>query len=79
MLPPVVPFTFSLFTVSVVISKVIRLAAYVHTVPLASFLLFFPTFWIFDISAICILRLLLWHQARGLLASVAFCFGLVIT
>jgi hypothetical protein len=79
MSPVAAPYVFSIFTVSVAISKVVRLAAYFYIVPLASFFLLFPTFWVSDISVICIARLLLWQQARGLLANLAFCVALFIT
>lgn len=67
------PFLLSLVVVATLSAKVVHLFLHVHSVPLASFLLYFPTFFIQD----CLLFLGTWfllHKTSG----VAGTLGLLI-
>lgn len=73
-----VSFVFGVFFVSVISSKLLHLWTHFSTVPTSAFILYLPTFFLFDLIAICIARLLL-SQGRGPLAWVGCVLGSLAT
>ncbi|KAM6505657.1 hypothetical protein FSOLCH5_013832 [Fusarium solani] len=73
-----VSFVFGVFFVSVISSKLLHLWTHFSTVPTSAFILYLPTFFLFDLIAICIARLLL-CQGRSPLAWVGCILGSLAT
>ncbi|KAF4470969.1 hypothetical protein FALBO_2110 [Fusarium albosuccineum] len=73
-----VSFVFGVFFVSVIASKLLHLWTHFSTVPTSAFILYLPTFFLFDLIAICIARLLL-AQTRTPLAWVGCVVGSLLT
>ncbi|KAM5344176.1 hypothetical protein ACJ41O_012713 [Fusarium nematophilum] len=73
-----VSFVFGAFFVSVISSKLVHLYNHVATVPLEAFILYLPTFFLFDFLAICIARLLL-SQSKSPWAWAGCTLGTLIT
>jgi hypothetical protein len=72
-----VSYIFGICFVSIVASKALHLWAHFFTIPASSFILYFPTFFIFDFIAICLVRVLLtqskapWVWVARLVGSVS--------
>jgi hypothetical protein len=72
-----VSYVFGICFVSIVASKAVHLWAHFFTIPASSFVLYLPTFFIFDFLAICLVRLLLtqskapWAWTARLIGSIA--------
>lgn len=72
-----VSYIFGICFVSIVASKVLHLWAHFFTIPASSFVLYLPTFFIFDFIAVCLVRLLLtqskapWTWFARLVGSIA--------
>ncbi|KAK0387249.1 hypothetical protein NLU13_5562 [Sarocladium strictum] len=72
-----IPYVFGIYFVSIIASKLLHLFTHLFTVPLPAFLLYLPTFFIFDFLAICIVRLLLtqsktpWARLGCMVGSIA--------
>ncbi|CRJ97150.1 hypothetical protein BN1708_009453 [Verticillium longisporum] len=59
------PFFFSSFTVAILASKAVHLIAHFSTVPFSAFIIYLPTFLIYDLLAVFVLRLLLQNSRGG--------------
>jgi hypothetical protein len=72
-----VSYVFGVFFVSILGSKLLHLWTHFFTVPTTAFILYLPTFFLFDLLAICLARLLLsqsrtpWAWIGSLLGSIA--------
>ncbi|CAJ0542597.1 Ff.00g001580.m01.CDS01 [Fusarium sp. VM40] len=73
-----VSYVFGVFFVSILGSKLLHLWTHFFTVPLTAFILYLPTFFLFDLLAICIGRLLL-SQSRTPWAWIGSLFGSIVT
>ena len=71
-------YSFTSFVVSVLASKVVRLAAYVHLLPSLPFILYLPSFLYLDTLIICLVRLLYRPQLRGVLSCITFSLALLL-
>ncbi|EWG48824.1 hypothetical protein FVEG_08486 [Fusarium verticillioides 7600] len=73
-----VSYVFGVFFVSVIASKLLHLWTHFFTVPAAAFFLYLPTFFLFDLLAICIARLFL-SQSKTPWAWIGCLFGTIAT
>ncbi|KAF4992690.1 hypothetical protein FGRMN_7003 [Fusarium graminum] len=73
-----VSYVFGLFFVSILGSKLLHLWTHFFTVPVSAFILYLPTFFLFDILAICVARILL-SQSRTPWAWIGSLFGTLAT
>ncbi|KAF4975747.1 hypothetical protein FZEAL_7524 [Fusarium zealandicum] len=73
-----VSFPFGLFFVSVLASKLLHLYTHFSTVPTGAFILYLPTFFLFDFVAVCIARLL-FSQSKSYFAWAGCVIGSLAT
>lgn len=64
-LPSGAAFAFAVFTVALITSKGIRLVTHAFAIPTLAFVFYLPTFFFFDVLAICFCRLLLWQPINA--------------
>lgn len=71
-------FPFAIFVISILSTKFLHLYLHANSIPVFSFLLYLPSFFVPDVIFISIIRILL-RRERSILSTIGYVLGLSLT